>query len=846
MRRQIHVALIVVSLVFMLASSATADKRVALVVGNAQYDKVAPLANPKRDAAVIADRLRDLGFEVAEVFDGDSFTLNRAAERFLQEAKGADLALFYFAGHGIQLFDQNFLLARDVDPSRVSGAEDLGLELSKVLNALKRSGAIRHVVMVDACRDNPFSFDDTVALLGRLRTDAPSGAGGSGSTKALGRGLAPVALPQVANERGGGETLLFFAAQPGQVSLDGAGQNSFFVEGLKEELARPDRPLSELFRNVSAYVRTVTRGEQAPQIVSDWTADVALGSRSAARIDYDIFGLDAEKPLKSSDRDLVIRAATGFTKFSGDFIAKASLGDTPVEALSEADQTRAKQLGSVSGLTMSYDLGRDGREVTLHVFFRQTRYVLVLEKEGVRAEVDSCLDGKEAKNLEIALRDLNGDRRPEVWIAFETEDTIGWGTFCILEYKGVPDLSVRRRDNTGQTYAGYAAFRTLLRDNAGWHVSVATDNTIEACGGSGCGYRHRYRFDGEQFVMTNMDGSQPQDGAALPFHDEQEHASNLFGARLRVSQPLASQPWTVSADAKDQKVVVETRVGSHTKVGFECERNGEAVFEQLFIRDIDRKLPAEFALDETFAYGENYPAAPVRIDGVNCVVESMASEPDGGITMVIGKDHAERCLPLLDRGRVLTFPALFREKSLLQVRLPAGPQVISSARIACRKGNLQSIVRAEPPPSRPRAVTDQPSSGTPPAEPGRVHAQVLRFVSENYLSEGSSAGEISDNYATKVDYFGKRKLNRRDIVTDKLNYYRRWPNRTYELIPRTLTVAAAQGRPQLYDVSFEYTFRVSNAQGTRAGRGITRLTLDLGSSNKSVILAESGDVLERF
>src|ERR1700738_2853196 len=104
MRRQIHVALIVVSLVFMLASSATADKRVALVVGNAQYDKVAPLANPKRDAAVIADRLRDLGFEVAEVFDGDSFTLNRAAERFLQEAKGADLALFYFAGHGIQLF----------------------------------------------------------------------------------------------------------------------------------------------------------------------------------------------------------------------------------------------------------------------------------------------------------------------------------------------------------------------------------------------------------------------------------------------------------------------------------------------------------------------------------------------------------------------------------------------------------------------------------------------------------------------------------------------------------------------------------------------------------------------
>ncbi|MET0868350.1 MAG: caspase family protein, partial [Pseudorhodoplanes sp.] len=99
---------------------ASADRQVAFVVGNSRYEKAEPLANAQRDAAAVADRLRDLGFEVTEVFDGDAFTLNRAADRFVTQARSADLALFYFAGHGVQLFDQNFLLARDVDPNRIA------------------------------------------------------------------------------------------------------------------------------------------------------------------------------------------------------------------------------------------------------------------------------------------------------------------------------------------------------------------------------------------------------------------------------------------------------------------------------------------------------------------------------------------------------------------------------------------------------------------------------------------------------------------------------------------------------------------------------------------------------
>ena len=129
------------------AMQARAERLVALVIGNSKYEKAEPLPNAQRDAAAIADRLREAGFDVTEVFDGDAFTLNRAAERFVAQAKGADLALFYFAGHGIQLFDQNFLLARNVDPNQIARVDDLGLDLTRFMTTLRSSGAIRQALL---------------------------------------------------------------------------------------------------------------------------------------------------------------------------------------------------------------------------------------------------------------------------------------------------------------------------------------------------------------------------------------------------------------------------------------------------------------------------------------------------------------------------------------------------------------------------------------------------------------------------------------------------------------------------------------------------------------------------
>ena len=186
------------SLLFWLVADAAHARQVALVVGIARYDHVASLENPQRDAAAMADRLRDQGFEVIEAFDADRFALERARKRFLEQARGADLALFYFAGHGVQLFDRNVLLARDAAPAQAKGLDDLGLDLTRLMADLRAAGPVRSALLIDACRDNPLSFEDTVALLRRLEPIVAGTGGGAAARSAAGRpgrGLSVVELP---------------------------------------------------------------------------------------------------------------------------------------------------------------------------------------------------------------------------------------------------------------------------------------------------------------------------------------------------------------------------------------------------------------------------------------------------------------------------------------------------------------------------------------------------------------------------------------------------------------------------------------------------------------------------
>jgi hypothetical protein len=542
-----------------------AAKSVALVVGNSRYDKIGALANPKRDAAAIADRLRDLTFEVIELFDGDRFALGRAQERFLTEARNADLALVYFAGHGIQLFDRNVLLASDADPLTASRVEDLGLDLTALMARLRAAGPVRVALLIDACRNNPLTFDDTVQLLRRLGPTTQDTAGGRGATPAApSRGLARVSLPADSAGRGAGETLVLFAAQPGQVSFDGSGQNSYFVEGLREALAEPDRGFSEVVRSASAYVRTVTKGQQVPQLLSDWTSDPVLGRQETAKVRYINSSSNTGRPLTEAELATVGHAKRAFQAFNGTFIVQESqVFEGGVFPASEEERKRADAVGFVNGFAIDYDLDRDGQKETIAVYVRQIAVVLELIDKGVSyIGTPSCLaeQGDNVETVEIALRDINGDRKPEIFIHFRTKENI-WGTFCILEYIGPAQLAADRRGPAADYRSVDGLFHTLLRYEGAQSIRIGEDNTIETCSGSNCHTRSVFSFDGTYFRMLLNQSELPTAAEARPFRDQAERDTFLppaAAARPAVANP-ASPAAVIASDALQRFVAAYLR-----------------------------------------------------------------------------------------------------------------------------------------------------------------------------------------------------------------------------------------------------------------------------------------------
>jgi hypothetical protein len=834
MKLRLVACALALSLLSLSALQARADRFVALVIGNSKYEKAEPLPNAQRDAAAVADRLRELGFEVTEVFDGDAFTLNRAAERFVAQARGADLALFYFAGHGIQLFDQNFLLARNVDPNQISRVDDLGLDLTRFMTTLRSSGAVRQALLIDACRNNPFPFEETVRLVDLVRK-AKDASGKPAPEQGGNRGLARVVLNAPGRQAQGAETLFFFAAQPGQVSFDGTGQNSFFVEALKEELSKQGRPLTEIFRNVSAYVRTVTKGEQIPQVVSDWTADIALGKSPASRVEYQVAS-NTDRALSKPDRDVVLRSASGFGKFEGDFIAKAGIGDLPRGDMSEAERERARKLGNVNGFSIKYDLDRDGREETLSVNFRQTGYWLTLESQGVVGQVASCIDGDTPTAIEVALKDINGNRRPEIWVAYETEDTSGWGKFCVLEFKGIPNLADRRRASTGQVNLGYSAFRTLLRGEAGWQVTVANDNTIKACGGSNCHTPWTYSFDGKAFRLIDNGGEKPGAAAALPFADEKQRAVNLYAGLSRAAgQPLATQTWRAARTATGG-MTVSARIGRRTEVSYQCSKNQVDTLGYEALEFHDKPAPntqgaAEIEIEPTLAYGESGGNVPMLLDGRPCGTIYVTGE-GGVIRLQTNDDQASTCLEGLARAKVATLP-LVHQNGLLRLRLDGAARALSSARAACQ-GKVASVA--------PAAISP------PPSNAALLDTRARAFV-EDYMrrTEGDTEQVLTfvrNSFGAEIRYYGKVVPNAQ-VVEEKRRYLTRWPQRRYQLKPETMRVQCDEARSTCQmSGELDYDVRDPRAARTSSGAASYELRVVFTPGGPKVV-EESGRTLAR-
>jgi hypothetical protein len=220
----------------------TKGRRVALVIGNSHYQFQPTLDNPLRDAQVIANSLQTLGFQkvvTPEDVTRDQFMT--ALRDFAIEADGAEWAVVYFSGHGIEIGGTNYMISVDARLRVDRDAELETIELNKVMTAVGGARKLR-LVILDACRDNPF-----IPLM--QRTIASRGASG--------RGLAP-ARPEAG-------TLVVYSAEQGQIAYDGkVGMNSPFVSSLVQQLQTPNLEVRRLFDRVRDDVLDATNGQQQP------------------------------------------------------------------------------------------------------------------------------------------------------------------------------------------------------------------------------------------------------------------------------------------------------------------------------------------------------------------------------------------------------------------------------------------------------------------------------------------------------------------------------------------------------------------------------------------------------
>lgn len=237
-------------------TAAQADKRVALVLGISAYQHVAKLPNPSNDASAMADLFRKSGFDVVETRrDLGIAELRRAVGDFSDKAQDADIAVVFFAGHGIEVDGTNYLVPADAKLARDFDIEDEALSLDRLLKAIEPAKRLR-LVMLDACRDNPFAktMKRTVA------------------SRSVGRGLAKVE-PTVS------DTLIAFAAKAGSVALDGDNSNSPFTTALLEHVATPGVDLRIAFGRVRDSVLSSTGRKQEPYVYG------SLGGNTVAIVD---------------------------------------------------------------------------------------------------------------------------------------------------------------------------------------------------------------------------------------------------------------------------------------------------------------------------------------------------------------------------------------------------------------------------------------------------------------------------------------------------------------------------------------------------------------------------------
>ena len=226
-------------------------RKLALVIGNSKY-RESPLINPANDATAIARALGDLGFTVTALIDANLAQMTDATRQFGDRLERGDVGLFFFAGHGMQIKGRNFLIPVDADIRREDEVQYKSYDASQVLDKMESAHNAINIVILDACRNNPFARSFRSSSSGLAQMDAPVG------------------------------TYISFATGPGKVASDGTGGNGLFTQHLLVALKTPNLKVEDVFKRVRTQVMKDSKGQQVPWDSSSLTGDFWFQPAQAA------------------------------------------------------------------------------------------------------------------------------------------------------------------------------------------------------------------------------------------------------------------------------------------------------------------------------------------------------------------------------------------------------------------------------------------------------------------------------------------------------------------------------------------------------------------------------------
>jgi uncharacterized caspase-like protein len=270
-----------------LPAAAATDKRVALVIGNSAYQNAVQLPNPEGDAKAIAVKLRKLGFVVVEGYNLNHDAFEDTIKDFSKAVRGADIGMFFYAGHGMQVNGKNYLIPVDAAFQDASALDFEAVPIDLVTRQMQQDVGVRLVVL-DACRDNPLSKTLSRSMAGTTRSTA------------IAEGLAEVKLGDA-----GEGTAIIFATSPDEVALDGDSQHSPFTQALLDNIDAPDTDLQVVMSRVTGEVYQSTRQQQRPWINASLTGEVILNpQKKPAGAASDAA---AQKPAAGADDDTLAR-----------------------------------------------------------------------------------------------------------------------------------------------------------------------------------------------------------------------------------------------------------------------------------------------------------------------------------------------------------------------------------------------------------------------------------------------------------------------------------------------------------------------------------------------------------